>query len=126
MELTKEFFKTITDYQVNISETTLAEINQTPELEQKESMKSCIGTFTILTITESIERLAKEYIRIGAIPEKYLEDALHIAIAVENKLEYLLSWNFSHMVKRKTKELVNTYNQENKYSRIEIITPAEM
>jgi len=89
-------------------------------------MKSCIGSFEILTITENIEHLAKEYIRIGAIPEKYLEDALHIAIAVENKLEYLLSWNFSHMVKRKTKELVNTYNQKNNYSRIEIITPAEM
>jgi predicted nucleic acid-binding protein len=104
----------------------LAEINQTPESEQKQLMKECISTFTILIITNSIEILAREYIRIGAIPEKYIEDALHIAIAVENKLEYLLSWNFSHMVKRKTKELINIYNQENNYSRIEIITPAEM
>ncbi len=89
-------------------------------------MKNSIQTFTILSITNEVEDLAKDYLRIGAIPEKYLEDALHIAISVINKLDYLLSWNFSHMVKRKTKELVNGLNQKNKYSRIEIITPAEM
>jgi predicted nucleic acid-binding protein len=126
MNLTEEFFKSIKNYRVFISETTLAEINQTPESGHKKLMKDCIEPFTILIITDRIEHLAREYIRIGAIPETYFEDALHIAIAVENKLEYLLSWNFSHMVKRKTKELVNGYNQENNYSRIEIITPAEM
>ena len=47
MALTEEFFKSITDYQVYISETTLAEINQTPESEQKQSTKSCIGTLEI-------------------------------------------------------------------------------
>ena len=61
-----------------------------------------------------------------AIPKKYAEDALHIAIAVNNKMDYLLSWNFKHIVKLKTKNIVRLVNTLAKNAQIEIITPAEL
>lgn len=41
--------------------------------------------------------LAKELIRQKALPRSATEDALHIAIAATNGVDYLLTWNFRHM-----------------------------
>jgi len=37
----------------------------------------------------------------------YSEDAYHIAITVINEVDYLLSWNFKHIVR-----MVNTLNKQ--------------
>lgn len=73
-----------------------------------------------------MEWLAKEYVRNGAVPESYPEDAYHIAIAVINEMDYLLSWNFKHIVRRKTKDIVRMVNTLNRFRQIEIMTPAEL
>jgi len=72
------------------------------------------------------ESLAKEYIHYGAIPESYHEDAYHIAIAVLNNIDYLLSWNFKHMVRKKTRDIVRMVNTLNGFRQLEIMTPAEV
>ena len=54
-----------------------------------------------------IDQLSEDYMRYGAIPEGYPEDAYHVAIAVVNNLDIVLSWNFRHIVRRKTKDIVN-------------------
>ena len=70
--------------------------------------------------------LAEQYVRSGVIPEKYRDDAFHIAIACTNGLQYLLSWNFEHIVKLKTKRIVNLINLTSGYREIEIVTPGEL
>ena len=66
------------------------------------------------------------YILNKAIPSKYSEDALHIASAVLNNMDFLASWNFKHIVKLKTKNIVKMVNTLNKFTNVEIITPAEI
>lgn len=78
------------------------------------------------TLTDDVERLANEYIRYGAVPEGFPEDAYHIAIAVINEVDYLLSWNFRHIVRRKTRDIVRMVNTLNNFRQIEIMTPAEL
>jgi len=70
--------------------------------------------------------LAKEYVKYGAVPESYPEDAYHIAVAVLNEMDYLLSWNFRHIVRRRTKDVVRMVNTLRKLKQIEIITPGEL
>ena len=70
--------------------------------------------------------LSNKYIEAGAISANYSEDSYHIAIAVINDIDILLSWNFRHMVQRKTKDIVNMINTLNRLNHIEIITPAEL
>jgi len=41
-------------------------------------------------------------------------------------MDYLLSWNFRHIVRRKTKDVVRMVNTLNGVSQIEIMTPAEL
>ncbi len=88
-------------------------------------MSATISLFSLLSIKGDVERLAKDYIRYGAIPEGYPEDSYHIAIAVIYEIDYLLSWNFKHIVRRKTKDIIKMVNTLNGKKQIEIMTPAE-
>ena len=78
------------------------------------------------TLTDDVEWLANEYIRYGAVPEGFPEDTYPIAIAVINEGDYLLSWIFKHIVRRKTRDIVRMVNTLNNFRQIEIMTPAEL
>ena len=124
--LTKDFFKMNDVFKIFISELTQLEINQTPLKELRSKMNVLINKFNILELTDDDKELADIYIEKGAIPKKYSEDALHIAVAVNNNMDFLLSWNFKHIVKLKTKNIVRLVNTLAKIAQIEIITPAEL
>ncbi|MGH8564185.1 MAG: type II toxin-antitoxin system VapC family toxin [Gammaproteobacteria bacterium] len=50
-----------------------------------------------LEATEEVRLLGQTLIRQGAIPQKAEIDAYHVAIAAVNGLEYLLTWNCTHI-----------------------------
>ena len=58
---------------------------------------SAIAEMPILQIDEKAEQLAKLLVVDGPIPEQKPEDALHIALAARNGIDYLLTWNFAHI-----------------------------
>jgi predicted nucleic acid-binding protein len=58
---------------------------------------SAIADMPVLQIDEKAEQLAKLLIVDGPIPDQKPEDALHIAIAARDGIEYLLTWNFTHI-----------------------------
>lgn len=124
--LTEEFFAKIGIYNIYISELTVAEIERTPDLELRSKMKKTIKGFLILELNESVEELAKEYTKHGAVPISYLEDAYHIAVAVLNEMDYLISWNFRHIVRKRTKDIIRMVNTLRNLKQVEIITPGEL
>jgi len=78
----------------------------------------------LTTKSEEIRVLAEEYVTRGIIPAKYIEDAVHISLVTVNSIDILVSWNFEHIVKLKTKREVNAVNILLGYPQIEIIEPA--
>jgi len=124
--LTEDFFKEIEKFEAYISEITVAEIERTPDSELQNKMNGVISGFSLLSITDDVEWLSNEYVRYGAVPKSYPEDAYHIAIAVINEMDYLLSWNFRHIVRRKTKDIIRMVDTLNNLRQIEIITPGEL
>ena len=56
-----------------------------------------LKAMVLLDTTEAAVRLATELLQAKALPEKAADDALHIAIAADQKLPYLLTWNFRHL-----------------------------
>jgi len=124
--LTQLFFKSVESLDVYISEVVLAEIDDTRDTRLREKLKKTAISFKVLPINQESSILADEYVRQGAMPSDYPEDALHISIATVNSLNYLLSWNFEHIVKVKTRKIVNMINDSLGYPDLEIITPAEL
>ena len=124
--LTKSFFNGIKNFRIFISVITLAEVERTPDSELREKMEDTMMGHTVLSLTDEIRTLAEKYIMHGAVPKTYEEDAYHIAVAVLNDMDYLLSRNFKHLVRQKTRYVVNMVNIASNLRKIEIITPAEI
>ena len=80
----------------------------------------------LLEVDINTEELAEYYIKEGIIPERYRSDAIHIAVAVVNGIEAIISWNFEHIVKLKTRIMVNGINKLLGYHEIEICSPEEV
>jgi predicted nucleic acid-binding protein len=93
-----------------------------------EKMSALVDQFGIdvLRVTEEVERMADLYIAKGVIPEKYRDDALHIAAATVNNLDAVVSYNFEHIAKLKTMNRVALINLEERYKVIGLPTPEEV
>jgi hypothetical protein len=80
----------------------------------------------VLAPNDEAVRIADLYIAEKLIPQKYRMDAIHIAIATVNELDIIISMNFQHIVKRKTKIGTGNINALNGYHIVEICSPMEI
>jgi predicted nucleic acid-binding protein len=124
--LTEAFIERVANFEAYVSEITLAEIERTPDPDLREGMREIARRFSLLLLSDEAVQLANEYVRYGAVPESYPEDAYHIAIATVNGIDCLLSWNYRHLVRRKTRNIVNMVNSLYGLKPLEIMTPAEL
>lgn len=53
--------------------------------------------FIVLELNNEIKQLAQKYIKVINISKKTEIDALHLAFAVWYKVDYLLTWNCTHI-----------------------------
>jgi predicted nucleic acid-binding protein len=127
--LTHQLFGQLRDgeYEPHISVVVLDEIAAAPEPRRSE-LHDLIDEISpvVLELTPEVFHLSNEYIEQGTIPAKYGNDALHIAVAVTNDLDLLLSWNFTHIVKLKTRRVVSATSRLLGYKEIEICSPEEV
>lgn len=71
-------------------------------------------------------RLAKRIVADGALPKNAADDALHIALAVVHRVEYLLTWNCRHIDNAQNKPRVRRLCHDAGYGFPEICTPEEL
>jgi predicted nucleic acid-binding protein len=76
------------------------------------------------TSTEAIE-LANEYIAEKVVGKTSFADCLHIALATINHADFLVSWNFKHIVNIERIRGYNSINIKNGYKQLEIRSPRE-
>lgn len=69
--------------------------------------------------------LATEYITEKVVGQTSFADCLHIAIATINRADFLVSWNFKHIVNIDRIRGYNSINIKNGYRQLEIRSPRE-
>ncbi|MBU1262124.1 PIN domain-containing protein [bacterium] len=127
MEATIKFWKeTLPYYKVYVSEITVEELDDTKDESLRRKFRELIQDFKVLKIKKSIRDLARAYIKEEIFPEKYVDDAIHVAIASFYEISYLVSWNYEHLVKVKTRKIVNSVNILDGFKEIEIVSPLEL
>ena len=114
------------EYEGYISQIVLDELGAVTDDELRSKLMDLTKGFETLNIDSKAEALADQYIKRGIFPEKYRDDALHLAVATANDVDILISWNFEHLVKRKTRLEANLANSLNGYKSIDIIVPPEL
>ena len=111
-------------YDVFISPVVFGELVECPEPKQSKMYeKLALLKLVELPATDEVKVLAAEYIKHGVLSEKNLNDCLHIAYAVVNGCDVVISWNFRHIVKFKTIDKVKVVNAINRYKEIIIVSP---
>jgi hypothetical protein len=58
---------------------------------------AAIVSFPVLGATEKASKLANVLLDTRGIPTEAPEDALHIAIAATSGMDYIVTWNFTHI-----------------------------
>ena len=77
-------------------------------------------------VTPEALDLAAALIAGAGVPRKANEDALHIATAATNGLDYLLTWNCTHIANAVTIPLVNSICRAHGFEPPLIYTPQEL
>jgi hypothetical protein len=87
---------------------------------------NAIEGIPILQVTEQVDALARQLVERGPIPEKAAVDALHIAVAVANGLDYLLTWNCTHIANAAIRDKIDLVCRDNGFIPPIICTPIEL
>lgn len=82
--------------------------------------------FPRLDITEEVEALAAKLIADVPLPPKAQADALHIAVAAVNKMNYLLTWNCTHIANATLRSRIEAVCRSQGYEPPVVCTPQEM
>ncbi|MEI6091012.1 MAG: type II toxin-antitoxin system VapC family toxin [bacterium] len=117
--------KTRHQFDCFISEFVIDEINL-GDKEAAEKRIKAVNDFRYLEFKPEVEQLGIEYFRLFNIPEKSKLDALHLAIAVWYKIDYLLSWNCKHIANAYVNLRLREYNDKNNLHSPILCTPDEL
>jgi predicted nucleic acid-binding protein len=88
------------------------------------------STFTdsaqIHELTAEAESLAQAYLAASVVTPKYADDARHVAIATDQGLTVIVSWNFHHLVNLRREAGFNAVNLLEGYPPVRIVSPLEL
>ena len=95
-QITLAWWETRSQYELLVSESVLRECGAgDPNAVQRRL--AALSDVPLLLITEQALHIAESLVERGIVPTKAAEDALHIAVATVNGVDYLLTWNCRHI-----------------------------
>ncbi len=123
LELWKDFING--KYDIYLSQVTLDEIEKCSE-PKRSLLYDYLSDieYTKLEINAEIVELAQKIIDMGILRPKSFDDCQHIAVAVVNACDCIISWNFKHIVNIKTIRGVRAITNLEGYKGIDIINPS--
>jgi len=124
---TKDFWEKLIDKELipAISVLVVREASQ-GNIEQAEKRLKAIEDFIILDISQKAEELSDLLIRKHGIPNEFPEDALHIAIAAVENIDFIATWNFKHLNNPFTKNKIHQIIKEAGYICPVLASPEEL
>ena len=126
-EFTRPLFERLQngEFRLLFSTVTQDELSSAPErVKNLVTSLKVENTEFLETIDESVE-LATKYISDGVVGQTSFADCLHIALATINRADYLISWNFKHIVNVQRIRGYNSINIRNGYKVLEIRSPRD-
>ena len=104
---------------------TVDELTDAPE-RVREILTTTFAPGNILEITGEMEQLAAAYMSRAILTPKYSDDARHVAVCTVARIDYLVSWNFRHLVNVEREKGFNVVNLLQGYATLRIVNPLEL
>jgi hypothetical protein len=109
------------DFDLFVSDYVLDEITRGDPLAARER-QDCIADITILKKNDEIDKLALIYKSLLGIPNRAQTDCNHLATCVIEGIDYLLTWNCSHLGPEAQMK-IQEYNENNGLWVPALVTP---
>lgn len=125
---TEKLFEMVTKGEIVCvySDLTEFELENAPDLIKAHFLNLNRESIEFVEITEEINQLALDYIHENVVGESSIDDCRHIACATVNKVDYLISWNFKHIVNVFRIRGYNSINIKKGYMQLDIRSPKEI
>ncbi|EXI80626.1 MAG: hypothetical protein AW10_01769 [Candidatus Accumulibacter appositus] len=124
-QLTLAWWETRNQYELLVSEAVLRECGA-GNADAAQKRLAVLSNVPLLVITEQALVIAESLVRQGILPPKAAEDALHIAVATVNGVDYLLTWNCRHIANPEIQRSIAAYLEELGLFLPFICTPEEL
>jgi len=85
-----------------------------------------IADLPVLKINSAARSLADRIFRATTLPDKAGADALHLAVSAVNAMDFLLTWNCTHLANGVVLKIVNAVCRDNGYEPPIVCTPEEL
>ena len=80
----------------------------------------------VLGVDAEVGRIAEGLVTSGAIPARAATDASHLAVATRHGMEFLLTWNCTHLANAQTLPRVQAFLREMGFEPPVVCTPDEL
>lgn len=125
-EITREWWpQAIKRFDIFISEVVIEEASM-GDLEAAKKRMEEIENFPHLELNDKVEKIAKVYMESLEIPEKSFRDAAHLSAASVHNMDYLVTWNCTHLANGEVIKRLMTINGSLGIHTPIICTPEEL
>jgi predicted nucleic acid-binding protein len=125
-QITREWWDSVLcQYQVFISAVVLEEIAR-GDRQAAQLRLAQVTHFLLVEIVPEVVNLADAYYSRLQIPEKARLDAYHLALATWHGLDFLVSWNCTHIVSARVRRTLEEINARQGFRTPIICTPEEL
>jgi predicted nucleic acid-binding protein len=126
-EFTKPLFERLQkgEFILLFSTVTQDELTPAPDNVKKLVENLKVENTEFLETNEEVVDLATQYILEKVVGQTSLPDCLHIALATINRADFLISWNFKHIVNVQRIRGYNAINIKHGYKQLEIRSPRD-
>jgi hypothetical protein len=124
-QITREWWESRNRFDLYISQIVFQEAGGSDQEAAASRLKILEG-ISVLELTPEARDLAKKLLTQGPIPEKAALDALHIAIAVANGMDFLVTWNCTHIANAAMRIMIEAVCRSLGYEPPVICTPEEL
>lgn len=100
-------------------------MNRKAAKDAKRRIESVSG-FPLLEVVSEVRTLADSYFTAIDVPEKARADSYHLALAAWHGMDFLVSWNCTHIVSGRVKRLIEEVNMDKGIRMPIICTPEEI
>ena len=95
-QITREWWERRNRFELFVSEAVVEEATRGDAAVAARRMALLSG-IPVLDLGVEVHELANRLLLVRAVPAKALIDAVHIAVAAVNRVDYLLTWNCTHI-----------------------------
>jgi len=124
-EVTREWWATRDAFDLYISQLVLDEAAAGDPVAAAQRLEA-LRDLPLLELTTEATVLGQAFIRQAALPSKAAADALHIALAAVHGMDFLLTWNCTHIANATMRPKIEAICRANGFEPPVICTPLEL